>query len=617
MQTIIANNDLSASSDCLGMMERFEGLAQFIRYCSAPMTVAVQGDWGSGKTTAMNIIRSLISEEQDGAEGALTIWFNTWQFSVLGDREKLILDLMYMVYKKLGDYIQELTPKEETDTEQTGWQGKLKAVSGKVQDAKKAAKGLALMIGQYAMKKSDEVEAIGENFLEAFGSETPKDPQKLLSESLGSYAASSNAAFVMNLKSNIEQAIRSLFELSGKKRLYFFIDDLDRLDPQIAVELLEGMKNFLECDGCIFVLAIDQTVIERGLRSKYGADFDIRNSDRASKFFDKIIQVPFDLPVHNYNLDAYVGSLLEKSELAEQKDEFVRILKAFQEYNPRTIKRSFNLLELYHVMDGKLHPQSTDRNICCRYALVMLRLRSKADHDGLGAVLSALSVNDKDILLHFNEQVNESRELLASKHIAALMNALGIAVLHLSEADDPARAAQTETLRNDAAGAEKLLVLAATFKETVKIIAEQQDYTQTVLPNDIVRRLYRTLRSNLSEDAVLSGAWEETETAEHSAQEYKLYVKSRQEHTPLMMVRWIVGTQVNLTVQKQNALTVDDLFRNVQEFFRLIGTGGTERGAFDYYDNESNIVLSRMRYYAAGCPIDIMLKNAHILRENA
>ena len=89
-------------------------------------------------------------------------------------------------------------------------------------------------------------------------------------------------------------------------RIVFFIDDLDRIAPYRAVELMEIMKNFLDCKKCIFVLAIDYDVVVRGVNDKFGET----QESKARSFFEKIIQLPFMVPVNYYNVEHYVKNLL-------------------------------------------------------------------------------------------------------------------------------------------------------------------------------------------------------------------------------------------------------------------------------------------------------------------
>ena len=49
--------------DILGIGKYIDGLSSFIRKCDTPMTVAIQGDWGSGKTSFMNMIKEEIADD--------------------------------------------------------------------------------------------------------------------------------------------------------------------------------------------------------------------------------------------------------------------------------------------------------------------------------------------------------------------------------------------------------------------------------------------------------------------------------------------------------------------------------------------------------------------------
>ena len=75
------------SEDIFDVGKYINGLSSFILECDTPMTVAVQGDWGSGKTSFMMLIQEALGKK------VLPVWFNTWQFSQfnLGDRLPLLL----------------------------------------------------------------------------------------------------------------------------------------------------------------------------------------------------------------------------------------------------------------------------------------------------------------------------------------------------------------------------------------------------------------------------------------------------------------------------------------------------------------------------------------------
>ena len=64
----------SIKDDLLGVDKHISGLSDFIKICDTPMTIAIQGDWGTGKTSFMNMVRELTCDD------VVPVWFNTWQF---------------------------------------------------------------------------------------------------------------------------------------------------------------------------------------------------------------------------------------------------------------------------------------------------------------------------------------------------------------------------------------------------------------------------------------------------------------------------------------------------------------------------------------------------------
>ena len=47
----------SLGFDIFKIEQYITGLCSFITDCNTPMTIAIQGDWGSGKTSMMQMIR--------------------------------------------------------------------------------------------------------------------------------------------------------------------------------------------------------------------------------------------------------------------------------------------------------------------------------------------------------------------------------------------------------------------------------------------------------------------------------------------------------------------------------------------------------------------------------
>ncbi len=181
-------------------------------------------------------------------------------------------------------------------------------------------------------------------------------------------------SYVMQV-SKLHEDLTTLIDVylgkDNTNRLYVFIDDLDRLEPVRAVELLEGIKNFLDIPRCVFMLAIDTKVVMEGLKAKYGENMD---EDKLVHFFDKIIQIPYKLPVHNYKLEAFMEDVLEGYD-KENADKYVEFLESADIHNPRTIKRCVNFCLLHHYMDGENAFSVKDKDVKLhRFAVKMLEL---------------------------------------------------------------------------------------------------------------------------------------------------------------------------------------------------------------------------------------------------
>lgn len=78
----------SVSEDLFNVSTYVNGLCSFVRSCDTPMTISIQGDWGSGKTSMMNMMRENLQAS------IWPIWFNTWQFSQFDMGNSLVFSMM-------------------------------------------------------------------------------------------------------------------------------------------------------------------------------------------------------------------------------------------------------------------------------------------------------------------------------------------------------------------------------------------------------------------------------------------------------------------------------------------------------------------------------------------
>ncbi len=316
--TDIPRNVSQGEKDNFGITPYENGLAEFIQYSSTPVTVALQGEWGSGKTSLMNSLQKSLTDEKEGAYYG--IWLNTWEYALMKDASNILMDII----TNLICDISHLAHVDESKTKKiinTLW-------------------GVSKNTMTFAAKKAADQVIDGSSQL----------IDDLLSD--GTHKS------IGKVRDELEEVIATCIAKGNKKGIIFFIDDLDRIDPPIAVQLLELLKNIFTLKNCIFVLAIDYDVVIKGLDPKFGA-FSSENEREFRSFFDKIIQVPFSMPVANYQLVHFLKdglSLINYLTPEQLQDEtLIKDFATFSELtvgtNPRALKRLLNSLSLINCIN--------------------------------------------------------------------------------------------------------------------------------------------------------------------------------------------------------------------------------------------------------------------------
>ena len=78
-------SDIANENDEFDISKSILGLTEFVLHCDTPMTIAIQGEWGSGKTTLMNIVMKKLLDE----DKVKTLYLNMWQYSQFSCQDDL------------------------------------------------------------------------------------------------------------------------------------------------------------------------------------------------------------------------------------------------------------------------------------------------------------------------------------------------------------------------------------------------------------------------------------------------------------------------------------------------------------------------------------------------
>ena len=335
-------------ADLFGIQVYQDALIKYIKLTDTPITIALQGEWGSGKTSLMNMLRHHLCEVD--AAPYYPIWINTWQYSLMKSPSQAIISILEGIINQIG----ELNPSTD-----------------KWQESKKKIGGLFKRMASVGTKAAVNVVGIESG---------------LVDELFDNGAQKSSLSEISQLKEEIANLIDAALSRDATKTGFtFYIDDLDRIDPPVAVEILELLKNIFDLEKCVFVLAIDYDVVIKGLKPKFGELTDANEREFRS-FFDKIIQLPFSMPVASYSVDAFLVDALRKIEffsdeelnnpsLAETLSEITRLSVGS---NPRSLKRLTNTLALISIINemqkGEVSATQEQQNKVLNYALVCVQI---------------------------------------------------------------------------------------------------------------------------------------------------------------------------------------------------------------------------------------------------
>lgn len=319
--------------DPFGIKRYLAGVSGFIGQCATPMTIAIQGSWGSGKNSIMRLLYDNLKERYEENR----IWFNTWQFSQFNSKEQL----PFAVGKGL---ISQLNGAENTDLKGT---------------AIKVAKGLI-------------------NITSGFISQGSTDGQNI-----------TDALFKDNAIDSLEKAAKGFAEQIKKRtggeenKVIFFIDDLDRLEPGRAVELLEAMKNFYAYEGCVFVIAVNYDFIISGIQKRYGQEF---SEEKGKRFFDKIFQVSFRVPVSGCHVDDYVKDKLKQTGIHTDDEAELKLYTGLTERSagtdPKNMDRLFDSFLLIKNMADEELDRSKEKRLML-FALLCMQMKFHGIYDSI------------------------------------------------------------------------------------------------------------------------------------------------------------------------------------------------------------------------------------------
>lgn len=280
----------TTGDDWLGRSAHASALANLIERdgVDLPLTIGVYGDWGSGKTSLLQLVRSQLTPAYP------VFWFNAWAYAQ--QRDALWRALLLALIEAFRDPASQarLIDDQTLDKLLTNQPAQYQELQA---DLDRRLERLETSL--YRSKTYTVQEGVSINWqtttLIAFRQLLrifAPGSDELMKAMVAQVAAGDDIKELFDVLKirereelrehvqSIEQFRREFHALidayvnAPERRLICFIDDLDRCLPEDAVGVLEAIKIFFAADdgktlNCVFMLGMDRRIVEQGIRVRY------------------------------------------------------------------------------------------------------------------------------------------------------------------------------------------------------------------------------------------------------------------------------------------------------------------------------------------------------------
>ena len=284
-----------------------------------PLAVALTGDWGTGKSSAMHWLKAELKRKPTpGQPGFKTCTFKPWKYQT---REAVLGGLLAAV-------IASVCPPRH-------W---LRSV-------------LAFLLAFI-----DGVLTFFRSLKSMFGLEVGTQGGIVQAARFAHYTYNNLTKPESIYSDSFERALREALKkyLGEANRLVIFIDDLDRCLPEVAIQVLEAMKLFFDQAQVIFILGVDRDVVDRMMVRHYTEALKPTSSQeqahvarKARQYLDKMFQIEVQVPPTDKQVREFAEKQVARIQgwdklTEDHQKKLVIAVRAVAGINPRGVIRALN-----------------------------------------------------------------------------------------------------------------------------------------------------------------------------------------------------------------------------------------------------------------------------------
>lgn len=431
--------------DLLDIKSYVDGVVDFINHADTPLSIALNGEWGSGKTSIINTIKRKLCDDECAKYHGILI--NTWQFSLLDSNKSpqavvrilqsivnqiMVLHPDYSRREKISQLIGSIAtissglksvadfagdPLFGVSKTTLGFFEKIsnkikRSLGGKIDTSstdnaalvKQLSKEIEQLVDEI-LNKSDTIK-VRDRCVQKYEPYNPFDFSKLslwlcdkiiiclylifcnfftmcgfvvyysllmISDGLGGictysyFSVKAMLAFICYIPKIVYTILfdKEWPTNNTKDGFIFFIDDLDRIDPRMALDIIETLESVFSFKRCIFILAIDKEVLIKSaeLKLKECNIINCKDNKRQIKekcqgYLNRFVHMSIDVPEEYYHINTLLHESLQKISFFSVEelndDNVINFLNntsyCFFYKNPRAIKQLINQLSMLDAL---------------------------------------------------------------------------------------------------------------------------------------------------------------------------------------------------------------------------------------------------------------------------
>lgn len=327
-QIKISREEGFSEKDIFNRKKFGERLANLFENSQEDMVVALDAQWGEGKSTFIKMWQGYVENHRE--KKFKTIYFDAFANDYQKDPFLALTAEIYDLLKDEGEEKKEEFRQKAGDTVKSMARGALK---------------IGVRVATGGILDGSIVDSVEQDISTLIAEQV----DDVIADRLKSSEEDKSA-----LK-HFKEYLQIIAEEQGNGNpIIFIIDELDRCRPDFALELVEQIKHIFSVQGITFLLVLNRPQLEASVKARYGNDID------ASLYLQKFVSLWLALPRSSQQYDdngekylkhSLESMLLENEQFlnTELRDLLIDIVK-LKKPSYREIERILSYVAILHNM---------------------------------------------------------------------------------------------------------------------------------------------------------------------------------------------------------------------------------------------------------------------------